>query len=200
MIKKTTWIFLGAALLLTPAAPARAIMLDIDPAAQTVNLNDPATVKLNISGLGAGVAPSLSGLDVDIGFDPSVLSFTSVVFGTGLDLLGLGSVTQVTPAANSVNLLELSLDSVADLNALQPAAFTLATLTFATAGVGTSPLTIAVNALGDAVGDPLMATVSPGSVTVNAVAVPEPATWLLVLSGLLAIGAVGRARYGARPS
>lgn len=73
----------------------------------------------------------------------------SVAFGDQLDLWGLGSWTYVAPDVVEVNLFELSFDSESDLNMFQADSFTLATLTFDTIALGTSPLDISINALGD---------------------------------------------------
>ncbi len=181
-------IIMGFLILLTSGSALASILtpdLGFDPVSQSVSLGTPVDVALTIQGLGDNVAPSLSTFDLDIIFDPSILSFSSVVYGDTLlgdqlDLFGFGSFTQTTPGIGSVNLFELSLDLSDDLNNLQAGAFTLATLTFNTVGMGISPLGIAINALGDANGDPLAVDVIAGSVNV----VPEPATILLLGSGL----------------
>jgi hypothetical protein len=115
---------LGAALLLLPTGLAAAITLRVDPSPQDVVVGSTLSVELVISELGSGAAPSLSTFDLGIAFDDSILSFLGFTFGDPivgdqLDLSGLGSVTDVGPSAGIVNLFELSLDSPADLNALQ---------------------------------------------------------------------------------
>jgi hypothetical protein len=107
---------------------------------------------------------------------------------TPKDLFSLGSVTSTTPGAGSVNVFELSLDSPSDLNGLQASAFTLVSLTFNTIAVGTSPLGLTVNALGDADGNALVATTEPGSVTVTGpTTVPELDTIWLLATGTISL-------------
>ena len=156
-------------------------------------------VALQISGLVDLAAPSLGTFDLDISFDPAVLHPPTVVFGDPvlgdqLDLFALGAISLATPAPGAVNLFELSLDTVADLNALQAGAFTLATLTFAPRSTGTSFVNASINALGDALGDPLDATVVPATVTVDVTQVPEPHALVLLAAGLGAF-AFRRRRY-----
>ena len=198
-MKKTIYSVIGSMLLLLVSGTSQAITVSFDPTAQTVATGSFVSVKLGISGLGNGAAPSLGTFDLNIGYNPSLLSFTSVIFGDPvlgdqLDLFSLGSLTSsdnTTPG--TVNVFELSFDSVADLNTLQAANFTLATFTFSALSGGTSPLSISINALGDANGDPLAATMASGNVTVTAVPLPG-AVWLFG-SGLL--GLIGVARRKA---
>lgn len=154
-------------------------------------------VALQISDLVDFAAPSLGVFDLDINFDPAILAPSAVVFGDPilgdqLDLFGFGAVTAFVFGAGVVNLFELSFDTEADLNALQAGAFTLATLTFAPLAPGTSTLAVSVNALGDAAGVPLGATLVDSSVAVD-VAVPEPGGLVLVGAGLGAL-AISRRR------
>lgn len=173
------------------AHPAAGISLRLAPANPTVAPGDSVSLTLNISGLGSGTAPSLGTYDIDIDYDTGVLSFDGAVNDTQLDVLGLGSIFDVTPGAGgTVNLFELSLDSVADLVSLQLDSFVLATLTFTALAPGTSPVTLAINALGDELGAPLPASVENASVTVSGggSSVPDsgnPTILLGVASGLL---------------
>jgi hypothetical protein len=197
MFKKMIWPVLGAVLLLAPAAPARAILIELAPSNQTVAPGAGVSVDLNISGLGLGAAPSLGVWELDIGFDAAVLNPLSVTFGGGLDVLGFGSIQSVTSGVGTLNLFELSLDFAADLDLLQADAFTLATLNFDTIGLGTSALTLANVLLGDALGNALTATQIDGaSVTVRqaAVPLPEPGTLALFSAGLVLLLCFNRRR------
>ncbi len=179
-------------LLLAYASPAHSIAIDVIPDFQEVDVGTSVSVDITISGLDDTTAPSLSSFDLDIDYDPTRLFFTGVggvSFGDQLDLFGLGSIRVIDDsAADIVNLFELSLDSPDDLNNLQLSSFSLATLTFDTIGAGTSAMTVAINALVDANGDPLTADLQGASINAVAVsAVPEPTTALLMVAGLTAL-------------
>lgn len=181
--------------MLTTHSTVIATSIRFEPAMQTVDLGMPAEVDLVISDLENGSAPSVSTFDLDIFFDATILAFNNAVFGNQLDLFGLGSLSLATPGSGTVNLFELSFDLPDDLDALQADSFTLATLTFHTLAAGASPLSLTVNVLGDALGDPLMADISQGSITVqrSTAVVPEPGTIVMLLTGC--IGLLG---YGWR--
>lgn len=184
MKKSILGVYLGLMVLLG-VSPAFAISIGFNPVNSTVNLGSPVDVALTISGLEDSASPSLGTFDLDVSFDPTILSLSGVSFGDlalgdQLDLFGLGSFTATTPGVGSVNLFELSFDFPDDLNTLQAGDFTLAMLTFNTLSAGTSSLTLSVNSLGDAFGDPLVTSLESGSVNV----VPEPGTVLLLSSGL----------------
>ena len=190
---------LGAvAALLLLTGPAAAISLQVDPPIQQVAPGVTVQVGVVISGLGSG-APSLSTLDLDVSFDPSILSFVSFTFGDPilgdqLDLSGGGSFTEVTSGAGVVHLVEVSLDSPGDLNALQADSFALGTLAFTAVSAGASGIGLSVNALGDANGDPLAVNILSGRVEVRAASVPEAPSLLLLLASVVAW-----AFFAARP-
>jgi len=195
---------LGAILLFLITGAAGAISVTIAPATQELGIGSTVTLAVVVSGLGAGVAPSLSTFDLDVAFDPGVLSFLDFSFGDPvlgdqLDRAGL-AFTTVSPGAGTVNLFELSFDDPADLDALQAGSFSLGTLRFSAGAPGASAIEIAVNALGDAAGDPLPAELAGGRVAVvGAVGprLPAPAPLFLVLAGLLGLAGF-RARAGRR--
>jgi hypothetical protein len=132
-LRRLAWLV--GLLVLTIGSTAQAITLEFVPSSATIGVGDSLGVALQISGLGDFTAPSLGTFDVTVTFDPTVLAFATVTYGDPalgdqLDLAGLGSLTTTMLGVGSVNLLEVSVDSASDLDALQAGAFTLATLTF----------------------------------------------------------------------
>ena len=178
---------------------ANAVEIFVQPDSQPVFLGTPVEIAISVSGLGVGGPPSLGAFDLDLEFDPTVLSFSSAdfgdpVLGDQLDLFGLGSIFAAADlGGGAVNLFQVSLDLPSDLNILQSDSFTLATLLFDPILVGTSEITLTVNGLADAEGAALTADVRNGTVG----AVPEPSTWLLFGAGLVLLFRRRIGRYAA---
>jgi hypothetical protein len=191
---KTTCLF-GTGLLLAAATTSlQAVVISFEPSSPVVQAGSTVQLKLAISGLGLGTPPSVGVFDIDVTYNPDILSFDAITFGDPglgdqLDLGGTGSVTGVDSSVPGiVNHFEVSLDTPADLDGMQTDTFTLSVFTFTALAPGFSSLNIVVNALGDTLGDSLSASVVSGGVNVSAVnAVPE------TLDGLwaLALGAIG---------
>ncbi len=161
-------------------------------------IGDSINVKIGVSGLSQDSAPSLSTYDLNLSFNPSLLSFSGAVFGDAslgnqLDLNNFGgnlSGADLTDDPGTLNFYEVSFDSVSDLNDLQAESFTLATLSFDVLNFGTSDLTLSVNAFGDAEGNDLPVTTLSTSVTT----VPLPSAIFLMASGLMGLGFAGKTR------
>lgn len=182
----------------TWALPAGALSISVVPSASSIAVGNTVTVQLHVGGLGAGTAPSLGVVDLDITVDPAILSFASGQFGDPtlgdqLDLSGFGASSSATANASGVNLFELSLDSAATLDAAQAPSFIVASVSFMALGAGTSTIGLTVNSVGDSVGNPLSASISTASVT----ALPEPGEAGLMAVGMLLIELKRRRRRRA---
>jgi hypothetical protein len=179
-------------LLLLPAAEAGAVSIALLPSLSSVGVGDALGLEVVIAGLGDGVAPSLGSYDLDVSYDPALLSFGSVEFGS---LLGgpADSLQSAAGGAGVVDFAELSLLSPAELDALQGGSFTLATLHFTAIGAGASSLSVTQALAGNGVGRPLTVESVAGA-RVVAGAIPEPAAAALFGLGALALVHSLRAR------
>ena len=184
--------------LLIAATQCRAsITFSLDSAVQSVALGSSATLTLDVAGLGNGTA--LGAYDLLVSFDPTVLSFDNVTFGTDLDPDGFGPFQIVTPGPGSVDLFEVSLDPDTDLLALQPDAFTIATIVLDTLSISAgSPVTLSENAIGDQDGNDISgeSALNNAAVTVTGASssTPEPGTTILLSAGMFVIIACHRYR------
>src|SRR5262249_52890174 len=62
---------------LSLASEARAVSLALTPASSVAAVGGSVAIAIEIAGLGNGAPPTLSSFDLDVSFDPSVLSFQS---------------------------------------------------------------------------------------------------------------------------
>jgi hypothetical protein len=179
---------LAAAALLLASAATPAATISILPASNDINVGDNLDLELRIDGLGDGTSPSLGAFDIEILFDDAVLGFDSAVYSDLLGTLNADAFPFTTPGPGGVSISNASILDNASLDALQPDAFTLATLTFTGLSAGSRSLSYGTVELYDAFGDPMTPTAQNTSfVTINAV--PAPAAALLMrplLAGLAA--------------
>jgi hypothetical protein len=168
------------------APPAGAISIALLPALADVAVGDGLDIDVVVSGLGAGAPPSLGSYDLDVSFDASRLTFDSLSFGT---LLGgpVDSLQSAVAGAGLVDFAELSLLLPAELDALQPASFSIATLHFTVSAEGTSTVAVSQALAGDGEGRPLpIDALASAAITGSAAsAVPEPGAAALFALGLL---------------
>lgn len=172
------------------AGPALGASLSLDPPALIVSPGTSFDLDVVISDLAGDL---VSGFDLNLAYDAAVLDLVGVTFGALLGDPVLDAITEVLPSPGLVNFVELSLLSDADLAALQPAGFVLATLTFDVIGPGSSTLTFVPGAAGSievlgAEATSLDLTVGSGSVE----SLPEPGSWMLCAGGVLAVAALRR--------
>jgi hypothetical protein len=156
--------------------------LFFNPAAPTVAEGDVFDIELWVSGLGDGVHPSLGGFDIELSFDDSILSFQSLQFGNYLSD-SIGSTQSHSSGPGLVALTEVSMLSNAELDTLQPAAFSLATLQFAVIQLAMSTIGFQKWDLSDGEGYSLTAELTPATIH----AVPVPSALILMASALMGV-------------
>lgn len=188
--------------LLYASVSSASLMLWLDPAFQiTPGTGDDVSVTLMAGGLGNNNALSLGAFDLDIHFDPGVLSFTSYTLFDGLGDLALfeaGDFSLGEFGPGLIGLTEVSFLSAAILDGAQPGIFSLAELFFHIDAMGPGEsTTVSVHpltnpfAFSDAAGneldvlvtgDAVIATIGGGDINV-----PEPSTIALMGLGLLTL-------------
>jgi hypothetical protein len=181
-----------AAVLVLGAADARAAVIQLLPSSQVAAPGDTVVLNLTVSGLGGS---AVGDFDLDVAFDPALLTLTSVSLGPFLGDVGIGEAIDFSLGLLSpgeVNIAEVSLLSGAELDALQAEPFSLALLTFQVGALAPGAMTTVqlaqLNALGDAAGMALPVNLlGHASLTgADQVTIAEPHIGLLVGWGLYA--------------
>jgi hypothetical protein len=201
-IKISLFAVLGLCILALTSTRVSAIVLGLEPASQNAVPGDPVSLDLVVSGLGAGGPDSLGDFDIDIFFDTSALSFTGYSLGAGLGDIGLFEAIDFSfgdLGGGMVNLAEVSLLLPFELDTLQAASFTLATLDFhvdVLAPGSQTPVDIyTVWAVGDGFGQALSVDGTNDAVVRNPAAeMPEPTTLSLIALGLVGVGLSKRSK------
>ena len=172
-------------------SPASGQTIEVVPSAATAFVGGTISVDVVASGLGANMSPSIGAFDIDVGFDPAILAPAGVSFGSFLGVVGTDALSSSSNSIGNVNVTETSLLAAASLNTLQPASFTLVTLTFNVIAKGTSPVQLSLNALADENGSALGASTANANIaSVNLVGAPvlSPHAMLSLFLLLLAAG------------
>ena len=184
---------IAAGLVLASAASQAAVVLYLDPIQTNAAQGATFDVAVKISGLGSEI---VSALDINILFNPALLSATGVSVNTGE--FGFSDFGLATFGAGNVGINGLSLELDDDLAAIQTDdAFTLVTLSFLAGAVDGSstllfgaPLVFSSNIVGrgsNSVNVALQgACVTVGAGGPCATNVPEPTSYALVGLGLFA--------------
>ncbi len=178
---------------------ANAAVLSLSPSTLSTDIGaGPVLIDVVVNGLEAGGANDIvSAYDLTLGFDSSILSFSSIsVDGSQFEAFPFGFFAgSDSSTSGEISFSLTSIESDAILQVLQGDSVTLASIAFDTVGTGTSLLDFShvdITGLGF-LGLPLnAATGSQVTVTSNATSVPEPSILALMSLGLLGFGVVRR--------
>ncbi len=186
--------FLPLCGLLALCSAGSATTIVVNPSTITADPNSTTIVRIGFSNVGDVNPQPLGSYDLQLFYNPSLLILESLnhgdpVYGNQLDLSGYGSLTwDDTSTPGEVRMMEVSFDDPATLRQFQRSQFVIASLAFRTLGTGSSPLTLEVNTISDALGNIMDTTTAGGSISVGTSSVPEPGMLVLLGSGLGALG------------
>ena len=157
----------------------------------TVNVGDTVTIPISITG-----AVDLTSWQFNLAFNPAIVKANSVTEGPFLSSFGTTLIPPTTfgPGTidNTTGLISLVTDSFIDLPPLPSGNGVLADIEFTALAPGVSPLTFSNVFLNDLDQD---FSTTNGQITVRGTArIPEPATLMLLASGLALLGARRLAR------
>jgi hypothetical protein len=122
--------------------PAHAVAIEFVPSGAEGFVGDLFNIDVVVSGLSSGESGEIvSAFDLDVLYDSSILSATSIAFGPALGLTDIDTFASSIFSPGRLDFANVSLLFNDDLAALQGDSVLLASLTFSAIGVGSSTLT-----------------------------------------------------------
>lgn len=169
-------------------SPAHAVpIVSIQPSSTTVALGDSFTLEVSVSDV-----VDLFGFQFDVSYSPSLLSSIGITEGA---FLSGGGATFFLPGTidNLIGTISFTADTLLGPTPGVTGTGTLASIDFMSIGNGISTLTLSNVLLLDSALNDIAFSMAGATVEVlPSTAVPEPGSFLLMMSGLLSFPAVRR--------
>ena len=193
LFNRQTWrsillvgLFIPTLGLLAPAPVVADPIISLTPSLTTVFPGDTFTLDVEITG-----AVGVFGWQVDISFDPAIINIVSTTEGAFLTAGAATTFFINGTLDNGTGLVDNMANTRTGPVGGVSGAGVLASLTFQAVGLGVTAVTLSNVLLSDSAAQPLtLGSTSAASVNV----VPEPGSWLLLLSGLPGVAVWGRSR------
>jgi len=177
--------------LLCSVGSASAVTLSLNPSNINVNVGDTFNITLNAQLSDNAAQPGAIGAwDVDVRYNPLQMVFVSHSLGGFLGNSNDFSLGDI--GGGLVDLMELSLEDPQWLIDNQPDPFLLATLQFECLKAGNSQILLTLQSVEDETGVEIVGAHAGGPVAVTQTQVPEPSTFMLIVTGLLGVGVLRR--------
>lgn len=182
---KRIFCMLSLVCILLSGGQTLAYSISISPGSQTIATGSPVQVNVNLL---FDPGEELFGFNLTLGFNPDVLRFDDLVFGSALAADYLSGFT--APSPGSDNLVTLDGALLSDTRATASIS-PLASLYFTGVGTGDSPLELSGSVLNfNSFAEAQVSAASNVFVNDAAAPVPEPAACLLLLCGLAGVWGV----------
>tara|TARA_R110002167_G_scaffold360404_2_gene578041 strand:+ start:895 stop:1452 length:558 start_codon:yes stop_codon:yes gene_type:complete len=164
---------------------ANATLLSINTDQSSYKVGDTIVAQVSLSELDS----ALRLFQFDFNFTSNIMSFMDMSFGSSFGQ-GIDSDQTALDSANSVYVEEYSYLADNELSALQPSQFILATLRFKAQAIGDTIFSVSADWFGDVSNQGVLVTYQIDNFSITndpSHPVPEPASLLILLSGILVI-------------